>query len=767
MISVADGWQHGPASIAARWEPAEVGAAVRELLAKAPHARTGVRHAMTAHPAPPEVQAEWRALGVWTDETLLDRLARRRRAPRDRRRRRAPHRRRSARAIGRGRGRVVGDRRPARRRRRVATPQLVGRRGAVLGRVAVRRDREPDHAEPAPARSDSSSSKPASRRGRSARVSRHRLSGALRDAGFTGTVIEVRGDAPLPTSGAATPAVAVRVDDPAVILWTSGTTSDPKGVVHTHQSLRVEADTIAAAHDMRAGESLLLPMPITHVAGLTYGVLLPVTSGITAVFMDVWEPGRALELLEREHVAVMISTPVFMRTMIDDPAFADTDTSSVRLFSLGGGRRAGDGARRCRRVRLLVQAHLRLDRVPDAHHRPARRRPEARRDHRRPPDRPGRAAHRRPRDAHRRPARRRRASCSRGPEMFVGYLDAALDADAFVAGGWFRTGDLARFDGEHLTIVDRLKDVIIRGGENISAQEVEALLVTHPERGRGRVRRRARSRHGRRGVRVRDRDRRTADVGRSACPSRGARARALQAAVAIGSARRPAAHRERQGAEGAACAPSLPWTCTDDRRARVHGMGAFGAVGASRAASRRPAGVGARRRQRRSRSRPPLSRRARRHRARRAVVAARVRRPRRDTRRGRDRAARARRLRRPRPLSLPRRARADRPDAARARHARAVRALAPVDRDRRGDLVPAVLEPGAGSDLAGPVDARARRGRRVARARPEGVDEPGRVLALRACSSPATIRRSRSIKASPRSGSTCARPASTCARCAR
>ena len=68
----------------------------------------------------------------------------------------------------------------------------------------------------------------------------------------------------------------------------------------------------------------------------------------------------------------------------------------------------------------------------------------------------------------------------RGPEMFAGYLDPALDADAFVDGGWFRTGDLAVYDGEYLTIVDRLKDVIIRGGENISAQEVESLLVTHP-----------------------------------------------------------------------------------------------------------------------------------------------------------------------------------------------------------------------------------------------------------------------------------------------
>src|SRR3954451_13272294 len=87
---------------------------------------------------------------------------------------------------------------------------------------------------------------------------------------------------------------------------------------------------------MTPKESLLLPMPVTHVAGLTYAVLLPVTNAITTVLMDTWDPARALELVERERIAVMISTPVFMRTMIDDPTFAETDRSSVRLFSLGG-----------------------------------------------------------------------------------------------------------------------------------------------------------------------------------------------------------------------------------------------------------------------------------------------------------------------------------------------------------------------------------------------------------------------------------------------
>ena len=116
-------------------------------------------------------------------------------------------------------------------------------------------------------------------------------------------------------------------------------------------------------------------MPVTHVAGLTYGVLLPVTSGVTTVLMDTWEArAGARRLLERERITVMISTPVFMRTMIDHSASTTTDTARLRLFSLGGAGVAPAMVREgAAALRLLVQAHVRLDRVPDAHDRPARR----------------------------------------------------------------------------------------------------------------------------------------------------------------------------------------------------------------------------------------------------------------------------------------------------------------------------------------------------------------------------------------------------------
>ena len=193
MISVADGWQHGPQRRPGRALGAGRGRRRRAQAARAgADARTGLRHAMTrAHPAPPEVQADWRALGVWTDETLLDRLARADgdRA-RDRRRRHAPDGRRPARR-GRPRSRPrCGDAgvRPG----DVVAWQLPNWwEGVVLcwAVVALRRDREPDHADAcARTRSASSSTRRGARVvGRPARVPRHRLSGAAcATTGFDG-----------------------------------------------------------------------------------------------------------------------------------------------------------------------------------------------------------------------------------------------------------------------------------------------------------------------------------------------------------------------------------------------------------------------------------------------------------------------------------------------------------------------------------------------------------------------------------------------------
>jgi cyclohexanecarboxylate-CoA ligase len=436
-----------------------------------------------AHPAPDHIQARWRAQHVWTDETLLDRLAAvdgatlaivdgdARLTVDDLRARSAE----VAAALherGVGAGAVVAFQLPN-WWEAVVLCWAVWRCGATASPIT-------------PTLGAHELGYILQRTKTRLMVVPHAFRGTdypalVRACGYDGDVLEVRGDTPLPRSSAPLPPVAASVDDTAVILWTSGTTSEPKGVVHTHQSLRVEADTIAAAHAMTPGEALLLPMPVTHVAGLTYGILLPVTSAITTVLMDTWEPGRALELLARESVSVFISTPVFMRTMIDHPTFAATDRASVRLFSLGGAGVAPamvrEGAREfgcwCKRTYGSTEyPTLTTGRFGDDLERDATT------------DGPliGAAELRivDPKTLDDMASGAPGELLARGPEMFVGYLDRSLDTDAFVEDGWFRTGDLAVYDGEYLTIVDRLKDIIIRGGENISAQEVEALLVTHP-----------------------------------------------------------------------------------------------------------------------------------------------------------------------------------------------------------------------------------------------------------------------------------------------
>jgi cyclohexanecarboxylate-CoA ligase len=177
----------------------------------------------------------------------------------------------------------------------------------------------------------------------------------------------------------------------------------------------------------------------------------------------------------------MISTPVFMRTMVDHPDFATTDVSSVRLFSLGGAGVAPsmvrEGAKAfdcwCKRTYGSTEyPTLTTGRAGDDPERDATTDGQLIAD--------GELRIVDPQTLDDLPAGEAGELLVRGPEMFSGYLAPSLDSDAFVDGGWFRTGDLAVYDGECLTIVDRLKDIIIRGGENISAQEVEAALLTFP-----------------------------------------------------------------------------------------------------------------------------------------------------------------------------------------------------------------------------------------------------------------------------------------------
>ena len=269
-------------------------------------------------------------------------------------------------------------------------------------------------------------------------------------------------------------------DEPCVVLYTSGTSSIPKGVIHTHNTLRAEVDGLAAAHRMTPEDVILLPMPVTHVGGLVYGVLIPALTRTRCVFLDVWEPAAAIELMRREQITVCIGMPVFLRGILDDPTFTVDAARNLRLFSMGGTRvTPADVTEAATRLGCWCKRSYGLTEAPTLTTGPFWD-TSRRADTDGLPISPSRV---RIVDAEFRdlPVLAEGEIICVAPELFVGYVDPHHNIEAFTPDRWFRTGDIGRVDADgFLSVTGRLKDIIIRGGENISAKEVEDLLITLP-----------------------------------------------------------------------------------------------------------------------------------------------------------------------------------------------------------------------------------------------------------------------------------------------
>ena len=291
----------------------------------------------------------------------------------------------------------------------------------------------------------------------------------------------MRALATLATSSAPTPAPAAEPDDVALVIYTSGTTADPKGVLHSHRTLLAEARSLAPVHDLSARDTVLMPSPLTHISGIVHALLVPAALGSCAVLMPRWEAGEALRLIASERVTYMVGAPTFLRELAQHPRLDSVDVSSFRLFSCGGAdvdpTLVAEAAERLGCVVKRVYGSTEFPTItttgPDDP--PARRidsegRPIGAAEIRLVDD-----------DDAPVPADREGEVLARGPECFLGYLDGALNVDGFTADGWFRTGDLATLDDAgYLRITGRKKDIIIRKGENISARELEDLLAAHP-----------------------------------------------------------------------------------------------------------------------------------------------------------------------------------------------------------------------------------------------------------------------------------------------
>jgi acyl-CoA synthetase (AMP-forming)/AMP-acid ligase II len=282
------------------------------------------------------------------------------------------------------------------------------------------------------------------------------------------------------TSGRPLTTGSGRGSDIAVVLFTTGSTGRPKAVLHTHRGLAYKARSMVRAHGLGPDDAALMPSPLAHVSGLLNSVLVPGTAGMPVVLMEKWDPVLGVRLVAEHSVSFMIGPPTLFLGMMDQGDIRSR-VESLRVVSCGGmgvtpefidAASAGlgavvkrtygsteaptvttstvaDGADKARDTdgHSVGEAELRV--VDPATGRTV------------PPGKPGEVL-------------------VRGPELFVGYGEAE-QTRASVRRGWFTTGDLGTLDAEGwLTIVGRLKDVIIRAGENIAAAEVERLLELHP-----------------------------------------------------------------------------------------------------------------------------------------------------------------------------------------------------------------------------------------------------------------------------------------------
>jgi cyclohexanecarboxylate-CoA ligase len=277
------------------------------------------------------------------------------------------------------------------------------------------------------------------------------------------------------------PVVERSADDAILLMFTSGTTARPKGVVHTHNTLDYENRSIIAIYEITGNDCIYMPSPVTHVTGMLYGLHLPPMLGATVVLQDVWEPLAALQLLAEHRCTFTVAATPFLHGLTYHPRLAEFDLSAMRVFACGGAD-VPPGLIREASTRLGCYA----TRVYGSTEFPTLSTTG-------PSDPADKAAET---DGHAIGAATYRIVDDdevdvavgaigellvRGPEALAGYQHPGDSAEAFTSDGWFRTGDLAAADADgFVTIRGRKKDIVVRGGENISVTEVEDLLFDHP-----------------------------------------------------------------------------------------------------------------------------------------------------------------------------------------------------------------------------------------------------------------------------------------------
>jgi acyl-CoA synthetase (AMP-forming)/AMP-acid ligase II len=260
--------------------------------------------------------------------------------------------------------------------------------------------------------------------------------------------------------------VPVDPDGPALIAFTSGTTRDPKGVIHSHRTIGFETRQLAVGMPNGAPPSIT-GAPVGHFIGMLGAFLCPLLRGEPIHLMDVWNPTEVLRLMLDEGIGMAGGATYFLTSLLDHPDFTPDHVKYMPFVGLGGAPVPVAVTERATRLGISVRRSYGSTEHPSISGCAA----DAPEDKRLTTD------------GHALTGTEIRLDeigeiSSRGPELFLGYTDARLTAAVFDDDGWYQTGDIGVLDEDgYLTITDRISDVIIRGGENISAQEVEELLL--------------------------------------------------------------------------------------------------------------------------------------------------------------------------------------------------------------------------------------------------------------------------------------------------
>ncbi|QUH02094.1 long-chain fatty acid--CoA ligase [Saccharopolyspora erythraea] len=272
----------------------------------------------------------------------------------------------------------------------------------------------------------------------------------------------------------------VGLDDPCLIMYTSGSTGRPKGVVLSHGNLTWNCVNVLVESDLSGSEVALVAAPLFHTAALGMTCLPTLLKGGTAVLMESFDPAAALELVARHRVTLLFGVPAMYDAIAAHPSWESADLSSVRAMLCGGSPVPDATIRRyLDRGLVFVQGYGMTETSPGV----LILDPDAVRTKAGTAGVPSFFTDVSVVDPSGNPvaAGERGEIVVRGPNVMLGYWNQPDATDEALSGGWMHSGDVATVDEDgYITIVDRIKDLIISGGENVYPAEVESALHEHP-----------------------------------------------------------------------------------------------------------------------------------------------------------------------------------------------------------------------------------------------------------------------------------------------